>query len=322
MPDIRTILDADEKVAHLEDIGAPDFEVTLPSAVELPGILLDLAVPHEDIDPLVALRPESADLRWLLDRCTHSLVRRMGELDGPPVFPELPDSAGPLRRYFPVYVFLAVLPHVQEFHRSHGISEEVSRRTLRDLGRYMAVHRQRFGIGGFDVVPWLMNHFRGTLYDLGRLQFERSTLDTCTGNVVTAAGLPYGPGDPALGVHIPEFSGPLSPAACDAALARVPEFFATHFPAERYAVATCHSWLLDEQLAEYLAAESNIIRFQRRFRQAYQPADDDSDTMLFVFGRTDADLDQLPRDTRLQRAIIDHQKSGRHWRIGSGWLDL
>jgi len=133
--------------------------------------------------------------------------------------------------------------------------------------------------------------------------------------------LPYGPRDPVLSVHIPQFAGPLSPQACDAAFARTKEFFARHF-AEDYHIATCNSWLLDEQLAEHLPDNSNIIQFQRRFHSAYRPDDADADAMLFVFGRPGAELDQLPRQTTLQRAIIDHQKAGRHWHGGVGWLLL
>jgi hypothetical protein len=44
--------------------------------------------------------------------------------------------------------------------------------------------------------------------------------------------------------------------------------------------------------------------------------------MLFVFGRPDAPLDTLPRDTTLQRAIIDHQLAGRHWHGGAGWFEI
>ena len=54
--------------------------------------------------------------------------------------------------------------------------------------------------------------------------------------------------------------------ACDASFAWAPRFFARHFPEDDYRVATCGSWLLDEQLAEYLPETSNIVQFQRRFR--------------------------------------------------------
>lgn len=326
---VRDILREDGQTAawleHLEGIGEPDFEVRLPSAVDLPPALLGLAVPHEDIDDLVATLParESApQLWWLLERCTHSLVRDLGVVDGPPPFPALPESIGVLRRYFYVYVFLAALPYVRAFHRQRGIPGEISRLTLADLGRSMAVHRRRHGMGGLDLAPWLMRHFRGNIYQLGRLQFERVRLGTRTAAAALAAGEPSRSGEPALAVHIPDFYGPLTPRACDESFARAKEFFGRHFPEEGVSVAVCHSWLLDEQLAEYLRAGSNILRFQRRFRPAYRLDYDDEIILGFVFGHTPASLDELPRRTTLQRAVVDHLRAGRRWYGGAGWLRL
>ncbi|MGH2560175.1 MAG: acyltransferase domain-containing protein [Thermomicrobiales bacterium] len=329
MDTIRARLREDERtrtwLSHLEQIGAPACEIALPSADDLPPVLVKLAIPHEDIDGIIAMLPtreDSPEVWWLLERCAHSLIRTMGEVDDSPMFPRLPDDVGARHRYFYVYVFLATLPHVRAFHRAREISDDVSWRTLADLGRNMAVHRGRFGSGGLHVPFWLMLHFGGAIYDLGRLQFERATLGKRTGQAIQAAGLPFGPGDPALSVHIPEFSGPLTPGACDASFARAKGFFAHHFPEERYHVAVCHSWLLDEQLADYLPEDANIIRFQRRFRATYRPPDNDDDVMEFVFGRATTALDELPQRTTLERAIVAHIKAGHHWRGGAGWLLL
>lgn len=324
MQEIRHLLGPgnDEAIDHLEAIGNPDASITLPSGDQLVPALLELAVPHEDIDPLVALVPRSPELNWLLERCAYSLVGAMGRIETPPPFPVIPESLGPISRYFYVYVFLILAPHVREYHRSRAVPDEISRRTLRDLGRNMAVYRRGHGVGGLGSIPWLRRHFRGVLYDLGRLQFERARLRPRTGEALRAAGLPYDTGDLHLGIHIPAFSGPLSVESCSAAIDRAREFFPRHFPEEKYRIATCHSWLLDEQLAGYLPAGSNILRFQERFRSAYIPEDADGDAMQFVFGRPDAPLDTLPRDTTLQRAIIDHQLAGRHWHGGAGWFEL
>lgn len=329
MQQVAEILRDDEGKAdltvRLEAIGAPPFLVELPGVDDLAPALLDLAVPHEDINPLVSLRPQldaSSELRWLLERCVHALVERMGKVGDLPEFPVLAERLGSMARYFYVFVFVATLPHVQVYHRSRGIADDVSRRTLADIGRNMAVNRMRHGEGGLGVVFWIMRHVTGAIYDLGRLQFERARLGNTSGRAIAAAGLPFGPGSPVLSVHIPQFSGPLSPAACDAAFARAKPFFHRHFPEESYDIAVCRSWLLDDQLAAYLPGESNIIQFQRRFQIYRQPEVDDDSTVLFVFGKETWTLDDLPRRTRLERAVVDHMRAGRHWHGGVGWQTL
>ena len=209
--DIRSALDPGW-LSYLDRVGEPDTPVTLPPADDLPPVLLDLAVPHEDVDAVVRDLPapdRAPDVWWLLTRCAHALVRHMGAVEGPPDFPQL----ATLPPYFYVHVYLAVLPHVQAYHHRLGVDDDVSRRTLADLGRTMAVHRRVYGTGGLDVPFWPMLHFRGALYQLGRLQFQRARLGRRTGAAVRAAGLPYGPGDPVLAVHVPAFSGPLAPHA-------------------------------------------------------------------------------------------------------------
>ena len=70
MNGLRAFLGEDEGTRawldHLDGIGEPDFEVALPSADDLPSLLVRLAVPHEDVDELVALRPtrERSRRRW------------------------------------------------------------------------------------------------------------------------------------------------------------------------------------------------------------------------------------------------------------------
>lgn len=313
--DVKALLrDHPSWLAHLESLGGFDVEFPRDPVPEL----LRLAVPHEDITDVVATLPRrGSPQRWLVERCVHALVAAMGDPGGMPRFPDrLPGELGP---YLFAHVFLAALPHTRNYHRDHGVPEEVSWATFTDLGRNMAVHRRRHGTGGLHAPWWFSLHARGLLYDLGRLQFERTRLGETTGVGVHAADPATRPGDPALGVHIPEYKGPMTPEACDASFARAREFFPRHFPGEAYRVATCHSWLLDDQLARYLPAGSNILAFQRRFHLLHRF--EHSDVLAFVFG-AEAGADPLPRRTGLERAIADHLASGGRWYGRAGWLAL
>ncbi|MGW1002922.1 acyltransferase domain-containing protein [Streptomyces sp. NPDC002520] len=299
----------------------------LPDADDLPELLLDLAVPHEDINEMVALRRTVAadpGLLRLLAECAEEVLRdpdepgRTPDLDG-----RLASVPAALGGTFAVFVFLAVLPHTRARHRERGIPSEISRRTLADLGRHLAVHRRRHGTAGVQSWRWLAHHFRGELYQLGRLQFERARLGQRSALVIRAAGLDAAPGMPCLNLHIPDFRGPLTPSACDRSLELARQFFTLHFPQERPVAALCHSWLLDPQLKRYLSAQSNIIRFQERFRVVREESEQaDTEPVQFVFGDPDLPVAELPRRTSVERAVGDHLRAGGHWYIGHGWFPL
>ncbi|MDN3020965.1 acyltransferase domain-containing protein [Streptomyces sp. S.PB5] len=302
----------------------------IPDADELAEVLLDLAVPHEDIDELIALRralTADAGAMRLLEECAGELVRDMGQIvdygDGLQLRERVTEAPAGLGGHFATYVFVAALPHTRAYHRARGVPADVSRRTLTDLGRHMALHRRRHGRGGVQSPQWLVLHFRGELYQLGRLQFQRAQLWRRAALTLGTAGFDGTAGTPCLDIHIPEFLGPLTPAACDRSLALAREFFALHHPEEPYRAAMCHSWLLDPQLKKHLPADSNIVRFQERFRIARRDSEPaDREPVQFVFGDPELPVAGLPRRTTLERAIGDHLRAGGHWYIGRGWLPL
>ncbi|MFJ2817007.1 acyltransferase domain-containing protein [Streptomyces sp. NPDC087294] len=298
----------------------------LPRADALAETLLDLGVGHEDINDLVRMGRRVIDdpeLRQFLEASVGQLTRGLGEIRGGVDLPDLDWPTGPLQRCFLVYVFVATLPHTRAHHRALGVPDDISRRTLADLGRQLAVHRRRYGVPGLLDRRWLTLHFGGELYQLGRLQFQRARHGERTGWALAAAGLDTVPGTPCLNLHVPDCLGPLTPGACDRSLALAGEFFARHHPDEKYRAALCHSWLLDPQLAEYLPADSHIVRFQQRFQVAREdPEPADTDPVQFVFGNGDLPVETLPRRTALERAVGDHLRGGGHWYTGHGWFAL
>jgi hypothetical protein len=280
--------------------------------------LVRLGVPAADLAPALASMPDprrTPELWWLLEHCYRVLFRDPDDTRPVRPAPDLPAVLGPAGRYFYLHVFLAALPVTRRLHDELGIPAEVSWRTLADVGAKMVVHRRERGVGGLDRQNWLIRHFRGTLYQLNRLQYERIRL-----RPDETAGSPLAVG-PALNIHIPA-EDPLSPDSCDESLRSARAFFARYFPQERYPVAVCRSWLLDDQLAEYLPASANIIQFQRRFQPYGPSADGDRDVFRFVFGSEPVNVDGLPQETTLQRAVVAHLRSGRHWRVRTGHLSL
>jgi len=175
----------------------------------------------------------------------------------------------------------------------------------------MRAHRAITGVSGLGLFDGLYSpalEVRGAMYRLGLLVFNRG--EVALGN---------GACGHALGVHIG--TEPLESDGCDDSFAYAQTFFAQHFPDEPVSFYSCESWLLDPQLAEYLRETSNIVRFQRRFRLL--PLDprriSDETIREYAFSGSTVPIDELPQDTALRRAYVEHLRSGRHWysRVGT-----
>jgi hypothetical protein len=283
----------------------------LPAKARAPALLDRLAVRPDDAAEIMAGWPDpgsplwTPELRWLLDRVIALVRADLGGHSWLAPGPELPRERDPARRHLYVYAYLALVDVVTGYHRDRGIAEAVSRATLADLGRNLAIDRRMHREGWPVMQSWLTLHVRGGIYELGRLQYQR--------------------GGTALGLHIPE-SGPMTPEAVTSSLDEAREFFPRHFPDERYEAVSCGSWLLDPQLLEYLPVCSNIARFQQRFElvpyEEPEGLDADVEVLRFVFRTLTTPLDQLPRRTVLQCAVADHLKAGRHWHWRRGSLPV
>ncbi|TDD59638.1 acyltransferase [Kribbella antibiotica] len=244
-----------------------------------------VGVPEAEQTAVLASPPDEHELA----AAVAGLRRDLGSLDSSVTWRA---ASGTL----PLYAYLTVLPEVLAWHAARRVPRAISHATMHQLG-------SRVRDGGVVRPYWFSRHFRGSLYRLGRLQFDRTARH----------------GEPLLDVHIPG-DGHLTPEACDDSLAAARPFFAEHFPAEEYKRAYCTSWLLDPQLADYLPEDSNILRFQRRFTTESVITQADDDIRAFVFDLPSGA--ELPRRTRLEAAIADHLAEGKHWHHVTGWLPL
>jgi len=293
--------------------------MTLPGPAQAAALLDRLGLAEADRAAMLAARPSPAGTPfqwWRLERARRQLVTGLGQLDGWLHWP-------PLRApYLYPWALLGALPEVLDYHAGLGIPAEVSWATFADLGRHLALGRRVTGRPGLLSPGWLTPHFRGVLFHLGRLQYLRVGDVARLWHDTDLTG-------PALDIHIPA-TGALSPPVVDASLDHATAFFRKHFPDTAYRYAWCNSWLLDPQLVGYLSGDANIVAFQRRFRllppEPEQP-DDDLAVLEFVFLRErkplhPGELDRLPQETALQRAIVTHLRAGRHWYFRPGWLAL
>jgi hypothetical protein len=295
---------------------------------ELSDLLNDLGFDPEDIADAIAVSrtvlddPACAEaVGEQADWLTSQLGMFSHRPDGAPIQAEQPPAARIVSGSPPCLIhllaFITTTHNVRAFHANRGVPHDISQATLADLGRQVAIHRRVFGSIGLDTYGWMSLHWTGQLYQLGRLQFDLGRVDPTS---QWARALPdnVAPGDWILGVHIPE-AGPLDEASVRASLSAVRPFLETYFPEISATMQRCFSWMLDPYLRDVLP-DSNIIRFQKLFTPDGLFEDSNEDILYFVFRRKGIeDLDQLPRDTRLQRAVLDRIKAGGIWQNHQGW---
>jgi GNAT domain-containint protein/N-acyltransferase family protein len=279
----------------------------------LDGLLSSLGLRPQDAAELAAVvarvRQDAVGLAEV-DRLAAGVRGRLGRFPGEPApdpwtgyDPAVdPHGVGVL----PLLALVVTASDLVAFHRARGVPADVSAATLRELGQQVWVHRLTFGVLGLHTYGWLPVTWSGSLYWLGRLQFNLELLD----------------GGWVCSTHIPR-SGPLDPAAVDASFAAAAAFFPAHFPDRPVQDLWCSSWLLDPTLVQGLDPASNMARFQARWRLYGEPMPGDEDALFFTFARRgEVDLATLPRDTTLQRVVADRLREGGHWAVRTGRLPL
>ncbi len=118
--------------------------------------------------------------------------------------------------------------------------------------------------------------------------------------------------DQVIALHIPPGGG-LTPEAVDDSLSQIKEFVARYFPDYDYKAFRCGSWLIDPQLIDMLGEESNISKFNKRFRKV-TCGSPGRGVFGFVFlkpGDWEIDIESLPENTTLERKIKEHYLAGK-----------
>jgi hypothetical protein len=282
-------------------------------------------VPDADLEALGLLPQDQADLRrhaGLLhddDRARVAdlaarLSARVGDLafPWPRLFADARDEPGRPMGLLPLLALVAWADAGRRFPASRGRAPVDTARGRRVRGPQVAVPRRTYGEFGLHTQGWLVGVWSGAYFWPGRLAF----------NLMRVEGSPHEHW--VIDTHIPE-AGPLTPAAVDESFTRAEALFARHFADHPAAELHCHSWLLDPYLAEVLPADSNLVRFQQRWELYGEPQPGDDDAVFFVFRRRDlraADLRLLPRETSLQRAVLDRVGSERPWQLWHGRIPL
>ncbi len=197
------------------------------------------------------------------------------------------NDAEDVARNLPMYLFFC--EKLQKKYESVNIPEKILFDTLSDIVIWAKVHYDIHGTLGLSETKWLRRHLTMKLFKLGRLQFCMA--------------------DGELEIHIPSGEA-MFPEQCEASICQSKQFFKTYFPDFVYDKYTCHSWMLDDTLLNFLSEGSNIIKFMRMFEIKSREKSDAALKYIFRFDATRENVSTFPAESSLAKKIRQYVIDG------------
>ena len=207
-------------------------------------------------------------------------------------------------------VVLKSLERTHDFYKSKIISDGVFYDTIKDV----AVWCENNSNKGLKNYRWLHNHAAGNLFKIGRLQFQMYKAPMG----LDYTKLPFKRGDNLLYIHISQ-GEKLTKESCTDSLRRAEEFFRSHFPNYEYDYFFCESWLLFPGNRNFMANDSNIVKFMDLFTLAYS-TENDSQAIERIFGERKSDINDYGEDTSLQKRAKEYMLGGNKIGFGTGYI--
>ena len=189
---------------------------------------------------------------------------------------------------------------VSEKYKEKNIPEEIMMDTLLDIRFHILKFSEPTGVLHLrGLSTWVFLHLSFKLFKVGRLQYQ------LRGSEPGAEHLGLPEGEPVLAVHIP-MGDPLTKEASLESFDLANKFFDKYFPEYKYRFFTCHSWLLDKTLNNFLAPDTNIIKFQNLYEYACERELDSAISFCFPYGVKRDNIKDFEPKTSLQAKIRDH----------------
>ena len=209
--------------------------------------------------------------------------------------------------------FLYFCEDLAQKYETKAIPEEILLDTLGDIVTWTKIWSGLKGELYLGELEWLKRHLEGRLFKLGRLQFcmANSEFDIPEKGLVKGA--------PVIEVHIPE-GEPLSHEACLNSIDMARDFFARYYPEFDYSLFTCHSWLLDASLGEFLPPHSNILKFANLFKIVRQDPSDALLGYLFKWGAKREQIKSLTPSSSLAAKVKEAAMSKRVFYESLGYI--
>lgn len=209
-----------------------------------------------------------------------------------------------------VYI-LECTGYAYEDYMNKGISEDVFYNTMCDITYKVRECKALHGVYGIFVPEWFKGFLEVRRFGLGRLQYD---LWEHREDTVDINGFVVEKGFKTLACHIPS-SGPLTHEAVVDSFKKAYEFFADRRK-DGILLIECFSWLF---FPNYIDIFKENAKNTYSFRQNFEFYDTYYHEKFFDCWRVfnvdinDCDIDNLPENTRLQKAFKNYLKENNEF---------
>lgn len=185
--------------------------------------------------------------------------------------------------------------------------------TMNAFTRFIHEHFQVTGKYRFDRGFWIWRYTSGLIFRIGELEYERTYFPKGHKELKLE-------GKQCLSLHIPS-DADLSRNKIRDSYESAIRFFELYFPDYHYQVMYTDTWLLSPNLTKWLKQDSKIRLFAADYRLLSVDEQDDSG-VPWIFGRVDAQVQDYPEKTSLQRQAKQQLLAGAHIGSALGILSL
>ncbi|WP_436796692.1 acyltransferase domain-containing protein [Enterococcus faecium] len=185
--------------------------------------------------------------------------------------------------------------------------------TMNAFTRFIHEHFQVTGRYHFDRGFWIWRYTSGLIFRIGELEYERTYFPKGHKELKLE-------GKQCLSLHIPS-DADLSRNKIRDSYESAIRFFELYFPDYHYQVMYTDTWLLSPNLIKWLKQDSKIRLFAADYRLLSVDEQDDSG-VPWIFGRVDANVQDYPEKTSLQRQAKQQLLAGAHIGSALGILPL
>jgi hypothetical protein len=199
------------------------------------------------------------------------------------------------------------------YKREH-IDEQIFWDTMDDFRCKLLECYEVMGVWGTFVAGWYADFLNMKRFALGRFQYEEISFES---NTYMKNGIVLNKGDKVYNFHIPSSGKGLDKSVRIASYRKAYDFFGFK-EKDGILILVCNSWLLHKELQNILPKTSNILDFIHDFDIVSSTDTENFDDSWRVFGKHHKmPLEQLPIDTSLRKAVVEHLLS--EGKMGTGF---